>query len=64
MNTCTVDRDTFDKLPDRSRLTGMPMPNQWYRDSTNDGHVWKWEANHQPGAAGNWVAYVRLEPRA
>lgn len=63
MNTCTVDTKTFSELPDRSKLTGMPMPNQWYRDPGNEAHVYKWEIPPR-GGPGEWVAFLRLEPNA
>lgn len=59
MRTCTVDRKTFDELPDRSTLTGMPLPNQWYRDPREPDHVFQWSARDGQPA---WQAYLWAKP--
>lgn len=64
MNTFTVDRKTFEEFPDRSTLTGMPMPNQVYRDSREPDHVFKWELApvREGETRGEWQTFLRVEP--
>lgn len=62
MTTCTMDRKTFNELPDRNKLTGSPMPNGLYRDGTQPDYVFKWQVVGRHGSWA-WVALRHVEPK-
>ena len=57
MNTVTLDDTAYAALPDRQELTGTPIENQFYRDSTDPTVIWKWVVG-RPGHAA-WMVFSR-----
>lgn len=61
-HTWTMDDDSYSKLPDRSSLTGSPMVNQAYRDSTQPGYVFRFFMKPGAGTETMWQGYRRVAP--
>lgn len=51
----TMDARTYAELPDRTKLTGMPLSNQIYRDPAQPGLVLKW-------IDGHWETLTHVDP--